>query len=63
MRRLLLTTVLVAIASWLAGAQTRTGAVLFEGARLLTASDGLLIDDSAFLVERRAHHRRRRSRH
>ena len=36
MRRLLLTTAFVAIASWLAGAQTRTGPVLFEGARLVT---------------------------
>ena len=51
MRRLLLTTALVAIASWLAGAQTRTGAVLFEGARLVTGERRAPIDDSAFLVD------------
>ena len=36
MRRLLLTAAAVAIASWLAAAQTRTGPLVFEGARLVT---------------------------
>ena len=51
MRRLLLTTGFVAIATWLAWAQTRTGPVLFEGARLVTGEPRAPLDDSAFLVD------------
>jgi imidazolonepropionase-like amidohydrolase len=51
MRRLLLTTGFVAIATWLAWAQTRTGPVLFEGARLVTGEPRAPVDDSAFLVD------------
>jgi imidazolonepropionase-like amidohydrolase len=50
MRRTLLTTVLLAVVSWMAGAQTRTDPVLFEGARLVTGERRAPIDDSAFLV-------------
>jgi imidazolonepropionase-like amidohydrolase len=51
MRRLLLTITLVAMASWLAAAQTRTGSVLFEGARVLTGERQGPIEDAAVLVE------------
>jgi imidazolonepropionase-like amidohydrolase len=49
MRRLLSTAAFVVLASWLAGAQTRPGPVLFEGARLVTIASAP-IEDSAFLV-------------
>jgi len=49
MRRLLLAAGLVAIATWLAGAQTRP--FIFEGARLLTGERRPPIDDAAFVVE------------
>jgi imidazolonepropionase-like amidohydrolase len=51
MRRLLLTTALVAMASWLATAQTQTGPLLFEGARVLTGERRAPIEDAALLVE------------
>src|SRR5262245_9079690 len=49
MRRVLLTASLVAITSWLAGAQTRP--LVFEGARLLTGERRPPIDDAAFVIE------------
>jgi imidazolonepropionase-like amidohydrolase len=51
MRRVLLTASLVAITSWLAGAQTRTGPLLFEGARLLTGERRPPIEDATFVVD------------
>jgi imidazolonepropionase-like amidohydrolase len=50
MRRLLLTTAAVAIASLVAAAQTRTGPLVFEGARLLTGERRPPIEDSAVVV-------------
>jgi imidazolonepropionase-like amidohydrolase len=50
MRRLLLTAAAVAIASWLAAAQTRTGPLVFEGARVLTGERRPPIEDGAFVV-------------
>ena len=50
MRRLLLAAGLVAMTSWLAAAQTPTGPLLFEGARLLTGERRPPIEDSAFVV-------------
>jgi imidazolonepropionase-like amidohydrolase len=51
MRRLLLTATAVAIASWLAAAQTPSGSLLFEGARLLTGEQRAPIEDSVVLVQ------------
>ena len=50
MRRLLLTAAAVAIASWLAAAQTRTSPLVFEGARVLTGERRPPIEDGAFVV-------------
>jgi len=50
MRRLLLTAAAVAIASLVAAAQTRTGPLVFEGARLLTGEGRPPIEDSALVV-------------
>jgi imidazolonepropionase-like amidohydrolase len=50
MRRLLLTTAALAIASLVAAAQTRTGPLVFEGARLLTGERRPPIEDSAVVV-------------
>ena len=50
MRRLLVAAGIVAIA-WLAGAQTRTAPVLFEGARLITGAPGPPLDDAAFIID------------
>jgi imidazolonepropionase-like amidohydrolase len=50
MRRLLLTAAAVAIASWLAAAQTRTGPLVFEGARVLTGERRPPIEDGAIVV-------------
>jgi imidazolonepropionase-like amidohydrolase len=50
MRRASSAVVFVVIASWIASAQTRTGPVLFEGARLITIGTAP-IQDSAFVVE------------
>jgi len=50
MRRLLIAAGIVAIA-WLAGAQTRTAPVLFEGARLITGAPGPPLDDAAFIMD------------
>jgi imidazolonepropionase-like amidohydrolase len=50
MRRLLLAASVVAITSWLVDAQTRTGAVLFEGARLITIASAP-IENGAFVVD------------
>ena len=50
MRRLLLTAAAVAIASLVAAAQTRTGPLVFEGARLLTGERRPPIEDSAVVV-------------
>src|SRR5262245_51333494 len=51
MRRLLLTAALVAVAPWLARAQAPTGALVFEGARLLTGERRAPIEDAVFVVE------------
>jgi imidazolonepropionase-like amidohydrolase len=51
MRRLLLAAGVLVSVSLMAGAQTQTGAVLFEGARLVTGERRAPIDDSAFLVQ------------
>ena len=50
MRRQLLTAAAVAIASWLTAAQTRTGPLVFEGARVLTGERRPPIEDGAFVV-------------
>src|SRR5262245_41279 len=50
MRRMLSATVFVIVASCVAGAQTRTGPTLFEGARLITIGTAP-IQDPAFLVD------------
>ena len=50
MRRLLLTVAAVTIASWLTAAQTRTGPLVFEGARVLTGERRPPIEDGAFVV-------------
>ena len=50
MRRLLLTVASLAIASLVAAAQTRTGPLVFEGARLLTGEGRPPIEDSALVV-------------
>ena len=50
MRRLLLTVASLAIASLVAAAQTRTGPLVFEGARLLTGERRPPIEDSAVVV-------------
>src|SRR5262245_21603657 len=50
MRRLLLTTAALAIASLVAAAQTRTGPLIFEGARLLTGERRPPIEDSVVVV-------------
>ncbi len=50
MRRLLLTVASLAIASLVAAAQTRTGPLVFEGARLLTGERQPPIEDSAVVV-------------
>ena len=50
MRRLLLTAAAVAVASWLVAAQTRTGPLVFEGARVLTGERRPPIEDGAFVV-------------
>jgi imidazolonepropionase-like amidohydrolase len=50
MRRLLLTVASLAIASLVAAAQTRTGPLVFEGARLLTGERRAPIEDSAVVV-------------
>ena len=50
MRRVLVAAGIVAIA-WLAGAQTRTAPVLFEGARLITGAPGPPLDDAAFIID------------
>jgi len=50
MRRLLLTAAAVVIASWLAAAQTRTGPLVFEGARVLTGERRPPIEDGAIVV-------------
>jgi imidazolonepropionase-like amidohydrolase len=50
MRRLLLTAAVVAMTSWLATAQTPTGAMVFEGARLLTGERQPPIEDAALVV-------------
>jgi hypothetical protein len=49
----LLTAALIVTSCLALSAQTRTGtgAVLFEGARLITGNDGAPIDNSAFLVQ------------
>jgi imidazolonepropionase-like amidohydrolase len=50
MRRLLLAVASVAMASLVAAAQTRTGPLVFEGARLLTGERRPPIEDSAVVV-------------
>src|SRR5262245_43232095 len=50
MRRLLFATGLVAITSWLVGAQTPPSRLLFEAARLLTGERRPPIEDAAFVV-------------
>jgi imidazolonepropionase-like amidohydrolase len=50
MRSVLLTAAVVAMAFWLAAAQTPTGVLLFEGARLITIGTAP-IEDSAFIVD------------
>jgi imidazolonepropionase-like amidohydrolase len=50
MRRLLLTAAAMAIASLVAAAQTRTGPLVFEGARLLTGERRPPIEDSSVVV-------------
>jgi imidazolonepropionase-like amidohydrolase len=50
MCRLLFAAGLVAITAWLAAAQTPTGSLVFEGARLLTGERRPPIEDAAFVV-------------
>ena len=51
MRSVVLTATVVAMASWFAAAQTPTGVLLFEGARLVTGERTAPITDSAVLVQ------------
>jgi imidazolonepropionase-like amidohydrolase len=51
MRRLLLTAGFVVVVGWLTDTQTPTGAILFEGSRLIIGDRTAPIADSAFLVQ------------
>ena len=50
MRRLLLTALVMAMASWIAAAQTPSGAFVFEGARVLTGERRPPIEDAALVI-------------
>jgi imidazolonepropionase-like amidohydrolase len=50
MRRLLLTALVMAMVSWIAAAQTPSGVVVFEGARVLTGDSRPPIEDAALVM-------------